>query len=161
MRKINILVCAGALFIIGCGGSGDRRTGYIQSSCQEIEPDKEYHCPYFGINEDDDVILSKFSALYSTKVDSMSKKENLILESPEEWIIHHSSISPDHKRLLLTMQKPSCKELSCSYGRAVIWAAYHEPNDPANKDDDQWVLLNLAPIYGRNADVHGWTSWRG
>jgi hypothetical protein len=127
--------------------------------------DLEYRSPYRAPAKDHDFLLSQGSALYSAKADGSGDK-SLLLTPPAGWTIRQSSISPNHQRLLLTMAKPSTPAWpdplgrSGSWGRLTLWLAYHAANDPKNPADDEWVFRNLAPVYGRNADVHGWTSWQ-
>jgi len=132
---------------------------------QEIEPDLLYDYPYQLINDNDEIIFSSIGALYSSKIDESGNK-NLIFRSPKGWGIIQNSISPDHQRILFTMMKPNCQNwpnedgVNCGYGRLTLWLAYHEPNNLNDPQDDKWVLKNLSPIYGANADIHGWTSWQ-
>lgn len=83
------------------------------------------------------------------------------MTAPARWSIHQSSITPDHKHLLLSMTKHTCemdwresRGRRCSWGRTVLWLAIRDQNK------QEWLLKNLAPIYGYNADIHGWTVWQ-
>ena len=130
-----------------------------QSTCREILKDLEYHCKYHPIKKSHHILLSQYKVLLTANLDT--KKKAIVLSAPEGWGIGQNSISPDHKHLLLTMDRQDCNRdrnnhngRLCGWGKSVLWLA------TINKAKKYWVLRNLSPIYGFNADIHGWTSWQ-
>jgi len=144
--------------------------------CREARPDDEIHCPYHPIDPDRHNVV--FASLDDDSIraadvrKARSATSDLILDpllADFGWTALATAVAPDLQRALVMRFKPACPPytggpphpgLECSYGRVTLWLAYHEPRDPADPHDDEWVHVNLAHRgLGRNSEAHGWSTW--
>ena len=158
-RQLLIAVAVAASASVGVAAAAE------PSPCQEITPDAEYRCPYASFAADDQIIFSRGAAVFAAPL-LASERAHAMVAAPPQWEVSKVSASPNHQRLLLGMHKPGCppdtagsQGLSCSFGRGTMWSVTRDPGNPKTLADDAWVLRNLAPTYGRNADAYEWSSW--
>ena len=131
-----------------------QKTQALQECTVTVEQ-KQMLCPFKEIEAEEGILFAHFRSL---KIVSLpDKKESTILNVPSPYIVMQNSLSPDRSHILLTMKNVDCgQQLACSWGRAQVWMASVVEDATYGT---VYQVDNLAPTYGRNADVHGWTSW--
>jgi hypothetical protein len=141
-----------------------------RQGCVEVVRDRQYHCTHRAIDPTrHDVISASITdnRQYAADASDPTAPAVPVLDSFFEygWATITASAAPGGDAFLVTRRHRFCPAstpgpgLTCSYGRDTLWLAWHWRGDPLDPDDDRWVHLNLAPIYGRNGQAMLHMTW--
>lgn len=137
---------------------GSRRTETL-TECKPLKKYEEYLCPYNPVTLSGGFLSTNGLTVFEIR----GETKNPILKVPAGYNVSRTSVAPNKRRLLLTMGRQACDAdrstmagAPCSYGNEQVWVALKQQHEQYG---EVYRLKNLAPLYGLNSDIHGWTSW--